>query len=76
MVNGKLINLKVVELNKYLDKNKLSKKGEKTDKLNAITADALRKKQTDAIETAIEETGSDNNFSDINSDSDGHRRRA
>ncbi|CAB4010191.1 histone chaperone rtt106-like, partial, partial [Paramuricea clavata] len=71
VVNRKLINLKVVELNKYLDKNKLSKKGKKTDKLNAITVDVLRKKQTDAIETAIEETGSDNNISDINSDSDG-----
>jgi hypothetical protein len=31
VVNGKLKNLKVLELNKYLDKNKLSKNGKRTD---------------------------------------------
>ena len=33
--------------------------------------DVLRKKQTDAIEMAIEESESGNNFSDVNSDSEG-----
>ena len=71
MVNGKLRNLKIVELNKYLDKNELSKKGKKTDKVNAITVDVLRKQQTEAIEIAIEESESENNSSDVNSDSEG-----
>jgi hypothetical protein len=71
VVNGKLKSLKVVELDKYLDKNKLSKKGKKADKVNAITVDVLRKKQNDTIEKVIEETGSDyNSDTGINSDSD------
>ncbi|CAB4031021.1 Transient receptor potential cation channel subfamily A member 1 [Paramuricea clavata] len=50
-------------IRKYLDKNKLSKKGKK--------ADVLRKKQNDTIEKVIEETGSDyNSDTGINSDSD------
>ena len=72
VVNRRLNNLKVVESNKYLDKNKLSKNeklidGLLTDNINYITVDVLNW-QTHAIEMAIE--GSNNNFSVSNSVSD------
>ena len=36
-----------------------------------VTVDVLRKQQTEAIEMAIEESESENNSSDVNSDSEG-----
>ena len=43
VVSGKLESLKVVELDKYLDRNKLKKHGKKADNINAITVKSLRR---------------------------------
>ena len=42
-MNGKLSSLTILELDKYLDENALTKKGKKGDKIKAIVADVLRK---------------------------------
>lgn len=58
-MNGKLSSLTISELDKYLDKNELAKKGKKSDKIRAIVADVLRKSSDEMIdgirETAIGE---------------------
>ncbi len=43
VLKGELDKLNISELEKYLEKNKLSMKGKKYDKVRAITADVLRK---------------------------------
>ena len=68
VVQGKLNELKVFELDKYLDRNKLSKRGKKADKITAITVDILRKEKNDDIEEAIEEnsiTGESDSDEDV-----------
>ena len=55
VLDGKLNTLKVCELDKYIDENKLSKKGKKKDKLSAITADILRKSNTGTVDIVLEE---------------------
>ena len=55
VLEGKLSTLKVFELNKYIDENKLSKKGHKKDKLGAITADVLRKSSNGTIEDLLKQ---------------------
>ena len=42
-LSGTLSKLKVKELDKYLERHNLSKKGKKDDKMKAIMADCLRK---------------------------------
>ena len=44
----------VQELDKYITENKLNKKEKKKDKLDAITADVLRKNQGRSIEDVLE----------------------
>ena len=55
-------------MDKYIDENKLNKKGKKKFKLNAIIADILRKSH--AIEEVLEQQHKDQTSSDIDSDSD------
>ena len=53
VLKGELGKLTVLELNKYLTKHNLKMKGRKAEKINAITADVLRRNQTNVIETAL-----------------------
>ena len=46
-LSGTLSKLKVKELDKYLERHNLSKKGKKHDKMKAIMADCLRKSVVD-----------------------------
>ena len=55
MLQGQLTKLKVQELNKYIIENNLNMKGNKQDKLNAITADVLRKNHARTIEDVLEQ---------------------
>ena len=52
ILKGELEKLNIQELDKYLDKNQLSKKD---DKIRAITADVLRKNARDTVEYTIGE---------------------
>lgn len=53
VLKGELGKLTVLELNKYLTKHNLKMKGRKAEKINAITADVLRRNQPNVIETAL-----------------------
>lgn len=53
VLKGELAKLTVLELNKYLTKHNLQQKGKKAEKVNAITADVLRRNQPNVIETAL-----------------------
>ena len=75
-MNGKLSNLTISELDKYLDKNELTKKGKKGDKIRAIVADVLRKRSGKRIEevrktTTVEDDRSDGDEDSSSDDSDG-----
>ena len=59
--------LKVHELNEYITENKLSPKGNKQDKINAITADVLRKTHIRIVEDKSREEISDSD-NEINQD--------
>ena len=72
-MDGKLSNLTIPELDKYLDKNELTKKG---DKIRAIVADVLRKSSGERIEevrktTTVEDDRSDGDEDSSSDDSDG-----
>lgn len=53
VLKGHLGNLRVLELNKYLTKHNLKTKGKKAEKINAITADVLRRNKTNVIESVL-----------------------
>ena len=53
VLKGKLQKLKIIELDKYLDKNQLSKRGKKDDKIRAISADVLRKNTKENIKAKM-----------------------
>ena len=55
ILKGEIEKLNTRELDKYLDKNELSKKGKRDDKIKAITADVLRKNARDTITHTIRE---------------------
>lgn len=67
-MNGKLSSLTVQELDKYLDKNGLMKKGKKGDKIRAIVADVLRKNSHQMIDEVNVDTATGED--DINGDED------
>ena len=48
-----------MELDKYLDQNKLCKQGKKKDKISAIAADVFRKKESFVVEETIQAVRSD-----------------
>lgn len=56
------------ELDKYIDENKLSKKGKKKDKLSAITADILRKSNTGTVEEVLKQGQVDEGSNELESD--------
>lgn len=56
--------MNVQELDKYINENKLNKRGKIRDKLNAITADVLRKNHTRSIEDVLEQKHKDQASSD------------
>ena len=68
VLEGKLNTLKKCELDKYIDENKLSKKGKKKDKLNAITADILRKSNTGTVEEVLKQGQVDEGSNELESD--------
>ena len=53
VLKGHLGNLRVLDLNKYLTKHNLKTKGKKAEKINAITADVLRRNKTNVIESVL-----------------------
>ena len=68
VLEGKLNTLKVCELDKYIDENRLSKKGKKKDKLSAITADILRKSNTGTVEEVLQQGQVDEGSNELESD--------
>jgi hypothetical protein len=68
VLEGKLNTLKVCELDKYIDENRLSKKGKKKDKLSAITADILRKSNTGTVEEVLKQGQVDEGSNELESD--------
>ena len=53
VLKSHLGNLRVLELNKYLTKHNLKTKGKKAEKINAITADVVRRNKTNVIESVL-----------------------
>lgn len=53
VLKGEFAKLTVLELIKYLTKHNLQLKGKKAEKVNATTADVLRRNQPNVIETAL-----------------------
>ena len=53
VLQGQLNKLKVQELNKYITENKLNTKGNKQDKINAITANILGKSNIKTVEDIL-----------------------
>ena len=49
VLKGHLGNLRVLALNKYMTKHNLRTKGKKAEKINAITADVLRRNKTNVL---------------------------
>lgn len=70
VLQGELSKLTVQELDKYITENKLNKKEKKKDKLDAITADVLRKNQGRSIEDVLEPQHRDQASSESDSDQD------
>ncbi|CAB4011421.1 Transient receptor potential cation channel subfamily A member 1 [Paramuricea clavata] len=70
VLQGELSKLTIPELDKYITENKLNKKGKKKDKLDAITADVLRKHQGRPIEDVLEPQHRDQASSESDSDQD------
>ena len=70
VLQGELSKLTIPELDKYITENKLNKKGKKKDKLDAITADVLRKHQGRPIEDLLEPQHRDQASSESDSDQD------
>ncbi|XP_070570891.1 uncharacterized protein [Ptychodera flava] len=71
VLNGKLGTLILSELDKYLEYNKLSKKGTKSDKIKAISCDVLRKTEgKTAMEKIREAENSDSESETSDSEDD------
>ncbi|CAB4041107.1 Transient receptor potential cation channel subfamily A member 1, partial [Paramuricea clavata] len=70
VLQGKIDKLTVQELDKYINKHNLSKKGKQKDKLSAITADVLRKSLARSTEHALEQLHIDQRSSDSDGESE------
>ena len=72
VLQGQLNKLKVQELNKYITENKLNTEGKKQDKINAITADVLRKSNIKTSEDILGQQDKDQEqqISDSDDESD------
>ena len=70
VLQGEIDKLTVHELDKYIDKHNLGKKGKKKDKLSAITADVLRKSHARSTGHALEQLRIDQRSSDSDGESE------